>query len=497
MKAVKENKKILLYCCIVFFFFLVVGFLIPYTGDDWNNLMHNGALKTILRIAIDNYKTFEGRFFSRILVLIMNYYKPLWIVINALFMTFMYYFIITIIKPKRSKIMYPFILLALLLLDEETFSQIYVWITGSVTYFFPMIFVLFNIYINRYIFTKDKLKDYPKFYYVLLPILSFICSMFVENISVALITSYLLIIIYHKIKYKKLNWLMIINTIFSITGLLLMLNSPGTKGRMDTMIAFSNMNFIEKILYTIPRQFNYIFIKNSFLVFCLVLLSFFFIKDNIKGLKRIILILFMSILPIITLLSNVYYIAFRYLPKPLLYITNCYNIPILIYWFIFMIMICYLVIKYHHSDKDKLLFFFSIGVINHLSMLLSPLAGGRTTFFSTIMLFICLFIIMDKMKCSLLDNKILTIIVKLGVLLLIVVFTIFYIYCHLLDVKRTNYINKQLASKNKKIEIIMLPGVYLWNANPWDSWHMHTFKYCYKIPKKIKTEIKKIKECNI
>ena len=35
----KKDLKIILL--IIFVFFLSIGFLIPYTGDDWNNLINH------------------------------------------------------------------------------------------------------------------------------------------------------------------------------------------------------------------------------------------------------------------------------------------------------------------------------------------------------------------------------------------------------------------------------------------------------------------------
>ena len=191
----KDQKEIIKYSGIVFLFFLIVGFLIPYTGDDWNNLLHNGSLTGIIKTAISAYNTFEGRFFSRIFDLFLIYYKPFWVIINALGMTFLYFFIAKIVKIKKS-ILYVFIASSLLLIDEESFSQIYVWLTGNITYFIPMLFILLIIYLNKNIFKKNSNIKYPKYLYVLLPILSFISSMFVENVSVGIITTLILIIIY-------------------------------------------------------------------------------------------------------------------------------------------------------------------------------------------------------------------------------------------------------------------------------------------------------------
>ena len=155
---VKKGKDIKFYCALVFIFFLILGFLVPYTGDDWNNILYDGKISTMIKIAVDSYNSFEGRFFSRVFDLVFVYYKPIWVIVNACGMTFLYYFINKMVNSKKKSFFLVFILESLLLVDEETFSQVYVWITGNTTYFIPMIFLIFLIYINRNIFNDSDIK---------------------------------------------------------------------------------------------------------------------------------------------------------------------------------------------------------------------------------------------------------------------------------------------------------------------------------------------------
>jgi len=67
------NNGVFYYCLFVFFFFFTVGLLMPYGGDDWYNLVSStlGSLDTAINIAVSNYSSFEGRFFSRICLLLL------------------------------------------------------------------------------------------------------------------------------------------------------------------------------------------------------------------------------------------------------------------------------------------------------------------------------------------------------------------------------------------------------------------------------------------
>lgn len=486
----KKNKNIVILA-LIFLFFLIIGFLIPYTGDDWNNLIgHNGNLSIMINSAVSNFKTFEGRFFSRIFVFIFNYYKLLWVFVNAVCMTFLYYFICKIVSAKKSFTM-VLIIEALLLIDKETFSQIYVWITGNVTYFIPFIFMLFLIYINRDIFeSKDeyKINKVLKFF---LPILGFIFSMFVENVSVGIITVCLLIIIFHYLKYKKIDYTMVITTLTSAFGLIIMLNSPGTKNRVDDMADFTNLDIISKLLITIPRQFNYVFIKNSFLILLLIFIIDYYIIKSFNGLKKILFLVIMNFIPIITMIENQYYNIFNHGIRYIDIFLDCNNIFIFLYWLLFLGLTIYIIIRFNKSSSMKVLFFFIVALINHAAMLISPLAGGRTSFLATIMLYICVIILIDNLPINWLNNKLFINLNIVGCIMLSIIFISYYSLCHLLDQKRGEYIAKQLQSGSEVIESIMLPEFYLWNANPWNDWHLYTFKQYYNIPDDVEVEVVK------
>ncbi len=479
MKKLDKYVKVL---GLVFCFFFVIGLLIPYTGDDWNNLLgHNGNISIMIKAAIDNFNTFEGRFFSRIFDFIFNYYRIFWAIVNAFGMTFLYHFMHKMISSKKSFIL-VLIIESLLLVDKETFSQIYVWITGNTTYFIPFVFMIFLIYINRDIFYLDSGSNTNIFIKIILPLLSLIFSMFVENVSVGIIITCLLIIIYRYIKCKKFDYYMIATMIFSTIGLIIMLNSPGTRNRIDDMPEFSNLDLISKLFITIPRQLNYVFVKNSFLIFLLLCVIDSYILKNFKFLKKWLLLFFMNVIPIITLVLNQYYNIFGHGIKYLSFLLDCSNLLVFVYWLLFLIVCIYLVVRFNKRNNNKLLFFFIIALTNHLAMLISPLAGGRTSFLSTIMLYICVIILLDGLQLDLLTNKKFVNFNIACCTILSVVFVSYYSFCHILDKKRQNFIDEQVTLGKEEIEVIMLPEFYLWNANPWNDWHLYTFKQYYNIP---------------
>lgn len=107
------------------------------------------------------------------------------------------------------------------------------------------------------------------------------------------------------------------------------------------------------------------------------------------------------------------------------------------------------------------------------------------------MLYICVIILLDGLQLNLLDNKKFIRFNIICCVMLSIIFISYYSFCHILDSKRQNYIDEQVSLDKEEIEVIMLPEFYLWNANPWNDWHLYTFKMYYKIPDN--TQIKLIK----
>lgn len=493
------KKKFLLECFLIFIFFMFIGIVIPHTGDDWGNALSSGAIVDAVNTAVGCYKSFEGRFFSRIFDSILNHYKVLWIFINAISMTLIYYCTVKLVKPKNLTFISVLIIDLLLLIDEEAFAQVYAWITGNITYLIPTAFFMLIIYLNRDIFSKDyKEIKHNKLLYLVLPCCSFIFSMFVENVTLGIITAYILIIVYKYIQTKKVSILNILGLISSVIGFLLMILSPGTINRATGLSNFDKLNFFEKIINTFPRQMNYVFIKNSFLIFIVVIVALVIVYRNYKGIKKHLLNLFFVLVPLITILGNIYYTIYRYPPKNLVGLfLDCNNWYILIYWILFMITFLIILIKNVKFDKFKILFFFIIALVNNGGLLISPISGGRTSYLSTLMLIICILIILDSLKIKLFTKKNILIINNCLCGLIIATFTVYYFKYYSLNIKRETYIKKQLYENSDKIEVVKMPERYLWNPNPWDEIHMINFKKYYNIPEDKVVEIKNIWECDL
>lgn len=495
IKKLKKTLKnrLFCYCTLIFIFFLIISLLMPYGGDDWNNLLDgkDNSLITTIHIAMANYLTFEGRFFSRIFVGFFVPKQVLWSIFNALLMVFIFYVIVKIIKPK-NKIILPLLVIALLFIDYDMFAQIYIWKTGNITYLFPMFYFFLILFYRKEIFNGEIKKD-KWWAYLIFPILALPFCMFVENVSVGIIVLLFSIVVYTFVKYKKTDVLMLISLIFGIVGLILMLAAPGTNLRLDTT-EFATLNIFEKIIYNIPTFINYTYLQNSFLILLFGFVLYYIVRKNIKNkILKLCLYSFIIVIPfmtaviyIITPFTGDIKIFWRLLDSSLWYIN--------VYWLIYTILLLFILIKYLIKEKKNLLFII-LAITNTGAMMISPIWGGRTAFFTVLMLYITLLLIIDDFEIK--NEKIYFVIMNILISIFMVLFVFYSFYCYFLNKEREEYINYQKEHNCQTIEVINLPRYYTWNTNPWgDGWLSNTFKRVVGIDENTSLKLVNKKDAN-
>ena len=217
IKKYNTKKNRILF--LVFIYSLIIFSITPIAGDDWGNyLVGEQGIIVSIRNAILMYKTWEGRFISRILISYFTYNKWLWNIINACLLTLLVSSMYKYIKKVNNIIIYLLPLLALLLVNTLFSSQCYFWLAGNMTYFFPAVIVL-TIY--TYVYKLDG-KIINKLIVILLIIISFMIPMFVENIGCAYVVGLFILQIYYYYKNKKISYPMLLMLCVSIIGLIIM-----------------------------------------------------------------------------------------------------------------------------------------------------------------------------------------------------------------------------------------------------------------------------------
>ena len=450
--------------------------MVPLTGDDFGNYFNGSSgIWNSISFAINSYQTYEGRFFSRIFINVLTYNKILWNMINALCMTGIYYYGLKMIKVKNM--MYPLLLLlGILLVDEEAFRQGYIWLAGNITYLFPTCFVI----ISTYLCTKfDKVHRWVRY---ILPIFAFIFSMFVENVSIVIVTLFLIFTII-SIHDKKISKSLLMSTIFSFIGMILTICAPGNMNRLGEYSTFKAMNLFDKVVFNLPNFISYTFLRNSFLLILIFIVILLLVKRYVKK-KSWMLVTCIYLFPLLVTSIVNYAETLGINISKLLFLVNGSSIWIMIYYFSIIIMLLILLFYYYQEyKKEYASFTLLIGaILSNGAMFLSPIWGGRTALPTTLLLTISLLIILStiyKVKYEKVINSILFVIV-LGV-------SIFFINGYIRVYKenkvREEHIRKQLNEEVDVVEFDVLSERFLWNPNPWDNdgYLAKTMKQYYKI----------------
>ena len=464
---------------ITFILFLTICILTPISGDDFGNyIATRGSIFEAIDIAKLNYFGYEGRFISRIIILYTTYHKTLWNIITPGLFTLLVCCSTKFLKQKTS---HYILLIGLLLLNNDMIAQGYTWLAGSITFLYPTCLITF--YFTYIYFKHNKYKPID---YILLTILSIIIPMFVENLGCAFVLGTFIVLIYTKIKDKKINNIYLINFILSTIFLLLMINSPGSSQRTLTeSIAINNYNIFEKIINNLTSLNLYLFFKNStMIILTLIPIEYYLIKNN----RKIIAIVF-SIIPILNIINNIYYmlpLKFSFLQN--LNIINTSNIIYTFYWILYIFLLIKTINYIITNQKLKHFIFFmlTISFSSTIIMLMLSTWGDRITLFNVLTLTIVGVILIDNIIKY--QNKTIKL-TKILTTATCLYFIIVFISIYRINNYREKIVKTEINENKEQITVIRNPFIYLWNNNPNAKYFIDTYKLYMNIPEQSQIEI--------
>ena len=153
----KKNYKKIILLSVVFIFFLVVGYLFPYTNDDWAWASHIGANR------FENFfENYNGRYLGNLLVLLLTRHRILRAFVIAVFLTLITNFVSKIVDKKNITILLIASLL-MVLLPQPLFRQAIAWTSGFTNYVPPILFTIIWIYLTKNLL-DDKKVDISKWW---------------------------------------------------------------------------------------------------------------------------------------------------------------------------------------------------------------------------------------------------------------------------------------------------------------------------------------------
>ena len=433
----RENYSYLL----LFFFFFLICSLTPISNDDWQNFLVLG--KNPIKYAISMYFSWEGRIISRILIVILTHNKWIWNILSSAINVSIIYLSMKIISPKNKKSTFLLLFLVFLLMSFKVFTQSIIWVTGNITYVFiiPLLLGYFYVIMNNLV--NNNVKT------ILVSLLNIVMTMFIEQMAVLLVISNIIILIYNSYKKKSFDKKMLLFLVCSLLGTVIMLISPGSANRYTNYHSYyKNLSFINKIIYNIPNFIHYTYTINYFLLILSVIVNFLLIKKYVnKRIFKVVLYIFLLIVPICTSFG----FLLNHFTDNYNFFINYDNKLICLYYFIYMIATLILMLK---EKDEKAIFFYIIGMMSNIIMLLSPTCGNRTTIGTYIFVCISLIIIIDKNVTFTIKK---TTCLKIAIFILVILYDIYYTSAYLLHKEHLSNINNAMINKSDTLYLQKYP----------------------------------------
>lgn len=483
-----KNKKYMdiWLLVVLFFFFCIIGYLAPYTNDDWAW----GSYIGIERLN-DFFRNYNGRYLGNLLVILLTRYRIIRALTIGISFTSISFLCFKIIN-KKSKSIFLISIVLLVFIPHTLFRQVVSWTSGFTNYVPPMILVLIWIFINKNLF-NDKAITLSKWKVFLMFILGAITCLFMEHVTIYIVITSLFSLIYCYKKKIKININQVIYFIGTLFGAVLMFQNGAYLNVIKGDDFYRSVPKNGLIIQSIKRYFYTIYhnlVLNNTIVLviisiCLVYLFLKFVyRKEVKHYKLINYTLFYIVFYSIYSLISLCFPEWQTFKLIFMFIEGCLTLLYLIALATFILLVPLQI------SKKKLLFYLCSIVL--LTIPLCALSPVTPRCFYPMYVFWCLFVLeivndtlkFIKSKTSLKFINYVCIISSLicMVRLLIIILTAFYV-----NNKMINYIEEE---KTNNSSIIVLPKVpyeeYMKHPYPHDEENMKKFKAFYNINENVK-----------
>lgn len=413
-KINKSVKNIKLFnnrfLVLLFLMFMLLCCFFPYTGDDWAWGTKIGIDR--LNSWFDNY---NGRYAGNLLILVLTRSKILRVIVETVTFTLIIKYIYKIINDKNKTNILISILL-LLLMPVTILRQSVTWASGFANYVLPILLVLFIIHKNiKLLDDKQEFNEKRILKLICYFIISFVGSLFIENITLYNLFLILTILIYEKIRFKKCSIANIIYFVGSLCGSIMMFSNSAYLSIFNNNDGYRTITtdnvVISSIKTFIKTLSNYIFIDNVFveiiLSICIILLIFKYKNKHkiINGCKG--LLISSSLLFTLLYLFNIVYTNLPFndhiFSGKLKLIFNCLTGLLMLASLISTSIIC---IDNKYKTR-KILFYIGSLIIFNLPLLMITPVGPRlflTTYVFYILIILEILDYVYKTKINRVDN---------------------------------------------------------------------------------------------
>lgn len=482
---IKENHFTIFMMLIM----IVLCYLFPYSGDDFAWGTKIGLER--LNIWFDNY---NGRYSGNLLILLLTRSKLLRIAIESvtIFLIIRYMNLLSTKDKKDNKLL---IVLMLLLMPVTIFRQTIAWASGFANYLIPILLILFFINSNKDLFIgKSNKKNEKKLVILFYFFASFMGSMFIENITIYNFLLALTVVIFEKIKIKKISKSNIYYLIGAILGSIMMFTNSSYLSILNNKDGYRTIaqeNIIIRSIKTYLSELSGFIFNDNWLIcslICLlaIIVGIKFLTNNKKVNKNMKFAVNASVVGATMFILNFLYINLK--SNNLLFMKNLFNE--IYYATLGLIMVLSLLIITifcikNNETRNRIIFYItSLIIINVPLLIITPI--GSRLFLTTYVFFIL--ISLELINYIFKENKFnYTIVCKTAITVLLIYFVMIYADIYKIENVQKKYINENKNSNKETLYLPLLPHTqYLHCVNRTDE----VFGYRYKLFYGIDTETK-------
>lgn len=497
----KINKRNIIIIGITLIFLIFLCYLFPYTGDDWawGSSIGEDRLQSF-------FEDYNGRYAGNIIVMLLTRSNIIKTIVMTVVIWGMAYLSYRIVNKEKISLFVLFIIL-FFAMSRTIFRQGIVWTAGFTNYAISTFLILIYFYILTLKHSERKVWNVIKLISVFL--LAVVNSLFAEHVTIYLVVIDLIILVYERIKNKKINKIVLVHLIGAVIGAILMFTNGAYGMIANDQDGYRSMpvdgisSIFQKISENFVTVYQELITNNVLLIIVLTILLIgiiykYFKENTVKNSLKIILYGISMFLIGVTA-----YIVVRNInPSWLILLkedlTQYFEFAISVIYFICILILTYLCIT-DKNKKVRILFsWLSISILSAQMFIVQPI-GGRCflpmyVFFLLIALEIYDYLI-DKSE----KQKLLNIIMITACMFIAVYFSSIFLYIHHIDSERKEYLLEETAKGSKEILLTHLPyEQYLWTATPFkenDIWE-DRIKLFYHIPEDVNLKIISLKEWN-
>lgn len=242
------------------------------------------SITDVFKSTFNLYLTHNGRAITHFILMVFLMCGSVFrSIINSIFFVLLIYELICFTTKKNLdlKILLSLFIFPLLWCTAPSFSDVIIWISGSVNYLWTTVLLLLYLYIIEKIFNNEE--EYKGLKLLGYLIFSFIIASLHEMTGIISIAMIGPVSLYLLIKNKKINKTLFLAGITACLGFLTIIVSPGSNVRK--LVEIQTMDVVPSFLERLLNCFNMIFLtlRNNPAILIMIIISLIFILIKLKN----------------------------------------------------------------------------------------------------------------------------------------------------------------------------------------------------------------------